>query len=60
MHFKYIPCKASYGARLENHWSSCFHSLKKIYFLVAPGGMWDLRSPTRDRTHATCSGTSES
>ena len=32
--------------------SFCF----SFYFLSALRGMWDLSSPTRDRTHAPCSG----
>ena len=31
-----------------------------IFFLAAPHGMWDLSSPTRDRTCALCSGSMES
>ena len=31
-----------------------------IYFLAALQGLRDLSSPTRDRTHAPCSGSAES
>ena len=31
-----------------------------LFFLAAPGGMWDLSSPTRDRTPVPCNGSAES
>ena len=31
-----------------------------FYFFGHAHGMWDLGSPTRDRTHAPCSGSAES
>ena len=31
-----------------------------FFFLAMPHGMWDLSSPTRDRTHAPCIGSAES
>ena len=31
-----------------------------LFFFEAPWGMWDLSSPTRNRTHAPCSGSMES
>ena len=39
-----------------------FFNLKNFffYFLAAPCSMWDLNSPTRDRTHIPCSGSTES
>ena len=43
-------------------WDGSETSLLKFfffYFLAAPHGMQDLSSPTRDRTHAPCSGSAE-
>ena len=35
--------------------------LREIFFFLAvPRSMWDLSSPTRDRTRAPCSGSAES
>ena len=34
--------------------------LNIIFFLAEQHGMWDLNSPTRDRTHAPCSASTES
>ena len=31
-----------------------------FFFSVVPRGMWDLSSPTRDRTHTPCVGSAES
>ena len=31
-----------------------------FFFFATPQGMWDLNSPTRDQTHAPCSGNTES
>ena len=31
-----------------------------FFFLAMPLGLWDLSSPTRDRTRAPCSGSAES
>ena len=39
---------------------SFFSFLFIFYFLAAPWGMQDPSSPTRDRTHAPCSGSAES
>ena len=43
------------GQTYDTQIGCCFFS----FFLATLGGMWDLRSPTRDRTCALCSGSTE-
>ena len=38
---------------------SLLPSSKYIYISATPRGMWDLSSPTRDQTHARCTGSVE-
>ena len=37
-----------------------FFKSKVLFFLAVLHSMWDLSSSTRDQTHASCSGSSES
>ena len=37
-----------------------FLSFSFFFFFLVPQGLWDISSPTRDRTYALCSGSAES
>ena len=51
IHFEFI---------FVHHVRKCSNFCFCFLFLAAPHGMWDLSSPTRDRTCATCIGSTGS